>query len=110
MRPSEGGWSIDQVCEHLISSTKRVFVVIDKCLSGSENENEQKTAAGEGAITTNILASIKVQNPAHKDNPPLQPESRLVVRESFDEVREMFMQVANKVKASKATGGGNIMY
>ncbi|HWY13311.1 MAG TPA: DinB family protein [Bacteroidia bacterium] len=104
LRPSEGGWSIGQVCEHLIVSTKRVFVVIDKCLSGNDNENEQKTEAGESAIKINILANMKVQNPAHKENPPLQPENRLLVREAFEDIHHDFMQVAEKVKASKATG------
>ncbi len=104
LRPSEGGWAVGQVCEHLISNSKRVFVVIDKCLTGNVNENEQKTPAGESAIKTNVLTNIKVQNPAHKDNPPLQPENRMVVREAFEEAREQFMLVAEKVKVSKATG------
>ena len=104
LRPIEGGWSIGQVCEHLTGSTKRVFIVIDKCLSGNANENEQKTEAGENAIRTNVLTNVKVQNPAHKENPPLQPENRLAVREAFEDIRHNFMLVAEKVKTSKATG------
>jgi hypothetical protein len=104
LRPNEGGWSIGQVCEHLIGSTQRVFVVIDKCLAGKTNENEQKTVAGENAIKTNVLTNGKVQNPAHKENPPLQPDNRLTVREIFEDIRNNFMNVAEKVKASKATG------
>ena len=46
----------------------------------------------------------KVHNHEHKDNPPLQPENRLAVREALEEVREIFMNVADKVKANKATG------
>lgn len=106
-KPSEGVWSIGQVCEHLTDSTKRVFVVIDKCLSGNSNENEQKTAPGESAIKTNVLTNIKVQNPAHKENPPLQPENQSAVREAFEEVRQQFIIVAEKVKTSKATGKEN---
>ncbi len=110
MRPNEGGWSIGQVCEHLIGSTQRVFVVIDKCLAGYANENEQKTEAGESAIKTNVLTNGKVQNPAHKENPPLQPENRLVVKEAFDEIREQFMVVAEKIKASKQREKKNTLY
>ena len=104
LRPHEGGWSIGQVCEHLVVSTNRVFGVIDKCLSGNDNEQEQKTDAGQNAVGNNVLANVKVQNPAHKDNPPLQPENRLAVREAFEDVRNNFMKVADKVKESSATG------
>ncbi|HWY35448.1 MAG TPA: hypothetical protein VNX68_12445, partial [Nitrosopumilaceae archaeon] len=31
LKPDEENWSIGQVCQHLITSTGRIFGVIDKC-------------------------------------------------------------------------------
>jgi hypothetical protein len=104
LQPSADAWSVGQVCEHLIESTKRVFAIIDKCLEGNTNENEQKTEIGEMVIKSNILPDRKVQVPSHKENPPLQPESTLAVNIIFEELRERFMLVTLKIKASKGTG------
>jgi sugar-specific transcriptional regulator TrmB len=103
-KPAEDAWSIGQVCEHLTASTKRAFVVIDKCLSGNANENEQKTEAGERAISSNVLSPVKVTVPSHKETPPAQPENKQAVKDALEEVRKNFMIVAEKIKSSKATG------
>jgi hypothetical protein len=103
-KPAEDAWSVGQISEHLISSSRRIFIVIDKCLSGNANENEQKTEAGETAARSNVLSPVKVAVPAHKEAPPAQPENIRVVKDAFEEIRKNFMLMAEKVKASHATG------
>jgi hypothetical protein len=103
-KPAEDAWSIGQVYEHLTGSTRRAFVVIDKCLSGNANENEQKTEAGERAISGNVLSPVKVTVPSHKETPPAQPANKQAVKDALDEIRKNFMIVADRIKASKATG------
>lgn len=104
LRPDEESWSIGQVCEHLIESTKRIFVVIEKCTLGNRNSDGIKTEAGEKAFRTNILSETKVKMPVRIQKSPQQPESKLYVRKEFEKMKTSFAFLANKVSENKYTG------
>ncbi|HWY38149.1 MAG TPA: DinB family protein [Bacteroidia bacterium] len=104
LKPAEDAWSIGQVCQHLITSTKRIFIVIDKCLAGNVNEHEQKTEAGDKAFTTNILSEVKVKLPIAVQATPPQPESAAFARNEFEEIHKTFLLVSEKVNNSNSSG------
>src|ERR1700752_3623342 len=92
-KPDEESWSVGQVCQHLISSTKRVFIVIEKCLSSDTNEHEQKTDKGEKAFATNILSEEKVKVSLGVQPSPAQPESISSVKKEFEELKNNFAKL-----------------
>lgn len=104
LAPAAGSWSAGQVCQHLIGSTRRIFVVIRKCQSGPANEHEVKTEAGERAFATNILSETKVKMPLAVQATPEQPESRAWVKKEFKEIEENFNHLCDLVSQSISTG------
>jgi hypothetical protein len=104
LKPGEESWSVGQVCQHLIGSTKRIFLVIDKCLIGDNNVQEQKTEAGEKAFATNILSEVKVKLPISIQATPPQPESRKTVKNEFWELKLNFEKIAGTIGESNAKG------
>jgi hypothetical protein len=102
--PAAESWSMGQVCAHLIFSTKRVFLVIDKCLAGNANEKEQKTELGEKAFATNILSEVKVKLPPTVAPPPQEFENVDAVKKEFSEIRKNFAIVANKIDLNFTPG------
>jgi hypothetical protein len=104
MRPDEESWAVGQVCQHLIGSTKRIFLVIEKCLAGDNNEHEQKTEAGEKAFAANILSEVKVKVPITLQATPQQPESKQYVKHEFEELKINFAKLSEVVNKSQSKG------
>lgn len=104
LKPNEESWALGQVCQHLISSTRRVFIVINKCLASNANEFEHKTEAGEKAFASNILSEVKVKVPISIQAIPMQPENRKVVKEEFEELKKIFGTLAVIINNSSSNG------
>lgn len=104
LRPDEESWAVGQVCQHLISSTKRIFIVIEKCMASDANEKEQKTDAGHKAIAINVLSEVKVKVPVAIQGIPQQPESKQIVRDEFEQLKNRFTELAGVVNKSTSKG------
>ncbi|MFI5196039.1 MAG: DinB family protein [Chitinophagales bacterium] len=104
-KPDENDWSIGQVCRHLINNCNNfAFSNIEKCISGSENVQEQKTEMGEKALAANELPDIQIKVPPSLQRTPIQPESKQVVKNDFKLLEDRFRNVANEVSKSANNG------
>ncbi|MHB8261370.1 MAG: DinB family protein [Bacteroidia bacterium] len=104
LKPDQESWSIGQVCQHIISSTRRMFTMIEKCLEGDTNEHESITEVGEKILMDNQMADVQVKVPAALMNTPPQPESKQVIKREFEELKNDFAKLADKVSKSAAKG------
>lgn len=104
-KPGEDNWSIGQVCQHLINSANNfAFINIEKCISGSENEQERKTESGEKDFAVNELPDIMVKVPPSLQHIPKQPESKQVVKNDFKLLQGRFRNVTDLVDKNVNTG------
>lgn len=104
LQPAADNWSVGQVCQHLIGSTRRIFVVIRECLAGAANEQESKTEAGRRAFATNILSETKVKMPLAVQATPEQPKSREQVKQELEEIEKNFLHLCDMVSKNPTTG------
>jgi hypothetical protein len=104
VRPDSESWSIGQVCQHLMLSTGRVFLIIDKCLEGNQNETEQKSDIGEISFKQNALPDMKVKLPLTVQPTPEQPQNKQVVKNEFEKIQNNFNRLSEVVSKSSSRG------
>jgi hypothetical protein len=103
-KPGNGSWSMSQLSTHLIDSTTRSLGQVEKCCQSDENCGEAKTAMGESSLQTNALGEVRVKNPAHVSNPPVESPDREFVLAGFKKLSHSFAEIATKTADQPGRG------
>lgn len=107
-KPNPQTWSIGQVYEHVVSSTLNFHAKqIEICLLSNDNKNKSKTFIGWLSFIINRIPPIEIKIPPEENIEPQQPQNKEDVSAKLNHVKQVFLELANKIDASKCLGKTN---
>lgn len=102
-KPSNEGWSLGQVCIHLIEATNFYWDQIIICLASNENAMEEMSPAAKTMFENNGFPDAIIEGPETNASTP-QPESKEVLLASLNTLKEKLIRVENSITASRCIG------
>lgn len=101
-QPVANGWSLGQICMHLVNDTNWFIEQIKICVSNNNNADETMLPFAQNMFVNNSFPDEKLTNPANINMP--QPESKESLLQLFINLKKDMNSAAIQITNSKSNG------
>ncbi len=102
-KPSADGWSLGQLCKHLINDANFYLEQIEICIRSNDHENEEASPAGKEMLANNEFPNQIIEgDPANGFI--RQPESKEKLLQDLVLLKEQMNKVASKITETSFHG------
>lgn len=99
-RFAEQEWTLGQVYGHVLSAAQWFLRQASQCLRIQEQTDEGKNKTGEFVFSQGAFPERNIALPHHKERPPRQPVSKVVLRNGLEQTRALLREIARELPAA----------